>query len=195
MKNEMIIKFSTSVRNSKKNDYVFNTWDLSKQLNIKDFLERNPKDNFEKGASIISAPELSPGYKISPIGKWKHKKFILYLLVINGKIIKGGKSKKPIQYRTYGAGTQETWSMTGECSPTNYYYSQIFRQCILDGKTVEFYCMQAPIDVKEYEVFDKMIRMESSPYEEYEKVLNEKLVTDLGRKPIGEGNLQVQYKD
>jgi hypothetical protein len=195
MKNEIILEFKTSTRGSKNNDYVDNKWDLSNQLDIKEFLKQNPQFNFEKGADVISAPDLSPKYKILPIGDWKHKKYILYLLVINGKIVKGGKSKNPIELRSYGAGTQETWSMTGECSPTNYYYSQIFRQCILDGKTVEFYCMQAPIDVKEYDVFGKMVRMESSPYEEYEKVLNKKLVTALGRKPIGEGNLQVQYKD
>jgi hypothetical protein len=123
------------------------------------------------------------------------KKFVIYLLVIDGKIVKGGKSKNPLPLRTYGAGTEINWTMKGSPSETNYVYSQIFRSCLKKGIDVEFYCFAAPFEVKEYNVFGEKKIYEYSPYEEYEKTLNSSLKKKLKKNLIGEGKLLVPFKD
>lgn len=188
------LKFNITEKNSGK--YIYNpvVWDLTNQLRIHDFLNKNPDFNFELAGKVVEDKHKTCGFKIEVFEKWKNKKFILYLLVINNKIVKGGKSKNPLPQRTYGAGTEKNWTEKGSPSETNYVYSQIFRQCIKDNISVEFYALQADYNIQNYNVFGKNITIETSPYEEMESILNRKLVDELGKKPIGEGKLLESYK-
>lgn len=188
------LKFKTTQRKSEKYDYTENTWDLSSQLDINNFLKNNPKFNFVKAATIIKNEKSASGFKIETIKLFKNKKFILYLLVIDGKIVKGGKSKNELHNRSYGAGTENSWTITGESSPTNYIYSQIFRECLVQNIPVEFYCMEVGSTTRKCDIFGEVKVLEYSPYEEYEKVLNRKLIELLGKKPIGDGKLQETNK-
>jgi hypothetical protein len=190
----MELKFKTTNKKSGKYDYMTHIWDLSSQLDVTTFLKNNPKFNFVKAAKIIKSEKSTCGFKINTIDLFKNKKFILYLLVIDGKIVKGGKSKNEIHKRSYAAGTEYSWTETGEASPTNYIYSQIFRECLNTNISVEFYCMEVGYVSKEHDIFGEIKTLEYSPYEEYEKTLNKKLINTLGRKPIGDGKLQEIYK-
>lgn len=191
----MILEFKTTKKRSGVYDYQTMKWDLTSQLDVTTFLKNNKEFKFEKVGKVIKNTNKTSGYEIEVLPSWKKKKFILYLLTVNGKILKGGKSKNPLPQRTYGAGTEINWTMKGSPSDTNYIYSQIFRQCLENGDNVEFYCFQAPYDVNEYNVFGKKIILETSPYEEYESILNKKLIDSLGKKPIGEGNLMDTFKN
>jgi hypothetical protein len=190
----MELKFKTTKRKSGKYDYTDHIWDLSSQLDVNDFLKNNPKFNFVKAAKIVKSETSTCGFKIDTIDLFKNKKFILYLLVIDGKILKGGKSKNELHKRSYGAGTEYSWTITGEASPTNYVYSQIFKQCLVHNIPVEFYCMEVGSITEERDIFGEVKILEYSPYEEYEKALNRKLINILGSKPIGDGKLQEIYK-
>lgn len=190
-----ILKFKTTQKRSGKYDYTTMEWDLTNQLDINKFLSKNPEFLFEKVGKIVENQKSTCGYRIEVLPNWKNKKFILYLLVVNGKILKGGKSKNPLPQRTYAAGTELNWTMKGSPSDTNYIYSQIFRECLKNGDSVEFYCLQAPYVVNEFTVFGETKVIETSPYEEMESVLNKKLIKFLGSKPIGDGNLMDQFKN
>lgn len=188
------IEFLVTNKGSKKYDYRKIEWDLSSQLDIEEFLKENPQYKFVKAGKIIENAKSTCGFKIKMIDDYDKKKFIIYLLVVDGKIVKGGKSKNPLPFRTYGAGTEINWTMKGTPSDTNYVYSQIFRSCLKKGMSVEFYCFAAPFEVKEYDVFGEKKVYEYSPYEEYEKTLNASLKKKLGKNLIGEGKLLDSFK-
>jgi hypothetical protein len=115
---------------------------------------------------------------------------IIYLVVIFGKIIKGGKSKNSLPQRTYGAGTEENWTMKGSPSDTNYVWSQIFRACIKKNIPIKFYICKVPTIQAEYITSEGGKKyIEISPYEEMEKDLNAHLMKVMGRKIIGERDL------
>jgi hypothetical protein len=190
-----ILKFKTTQRKSGKYDYTENTWDLSSQLDINEFLNNNPEFTFEKVGKIVKNLKNKCGFIIEVTPEWKNKKFVLYILTIDGKIVKGGKSKNQLHKRSYGAGTEYSWAITGQSSPTNYIYSQIFRECLVQNIPVEFYCLQAPYAISEFDVFGEKKIIETSPYEEMESILNKKLIQTLGRNPIGDGKLLEQFKN
>lgn len=189
----MIIEFNTTPKRS--GEYIYTTmkWDLTNQLNVEDFLNKHP-NTFVKVGRIVGDAEKSCGYRIDVADEWKNKSYVLYLVVVHGKILKGGKSKNPLPLRTYGAGTEENWTMKGSPSDTNYIYSQIFRQCVKDGVEVEFYAMACPVTTIDFDFLGVTKTQEVSPYEEMEQVLNATLNEQLGRPLIGHGDLMEQHK-
>jgi hypothetical protein len=112
------------------------------------------------------------------------------LVSICGKVLKGGKSKNSLDMRSYAAGTEESWTMRGTPSVTNYVWSQIFRESLNTDCEVNFYGMIVPSVQMTYESFDGQIITESvSPYESEEKKMNALLNKLNGKKVIGEGKL------
>ena len=191
----MKLKFKTTDKKSREYKYRESVWDLTKQLSVDEYLKVS-KYPFVKGGWVEEKKESTCGYKICVNDEWKDKDKLLYLLVIDGKILKGGKSKNPLPKRTYGAGTEENWTMKGSPSDTNYIYSQIFRQCLEDNVSVEFYLFQAPKQLVKYPLSNGGYgEVMVSPYEEMEQSLNAHLMAKLGKKPIGEGNLFEQHKN
>lgn len=188
------IEFLVTEKGSKKYDYKKIEWDLTEQLDVIEFLNENPQYQFVNAGKIVENPKSTCGFRIKMDKEYEKKKFIIYLLVVDGKIVKGGKSKNPLPLRTYAAGTEINWTMKGTPSDTNYVYSQIFRSCLKKNMNVEFYCFAAPFEVKEYDVFGEKKIYEYSPYEEYEKTLNASLKKKLGRNLIGERNLLDIFK-
>jgi hypothetical protein len=190
----MKIRFKTTEKKSKEYNYTESTWDLTNQLKVDEFLKVSHYP-FKKGGWIEKDNKKTCGYSICVTDEWKNKEKVLYLLVIGGKILKGGKSKRALPRRTYGAGTEINWTMKGSPSDTNYVYSQIFRQCLEDNIDIEFYLFQAPLYEMQFPVSSGGVQnVNVSPYEEMESTLNGHLMDVLGKKPIGEGNLFEQYK-
>jgi hypothetical protein len=197
---EFKINFKTTHKNSKEYEYREHTWDLKEQIDINTFLEIT-KHPFEYGGCIKSKTDEDKdkdkiiGYYIEEVDKFKDKKQLIYLMTIskNGieKIIKGGKVKGKLSGRSYSAGTEYNWTITGQASATNYIYSQIFRTCLQENISIKFYVYHVPLINVEFKTStgEKKI-IEISPYEEVEKDLNNHLRIILGRNLIGEGNLE-----
>ena len=182
--------FQTTDKNEGAYNYRKHVWDLSGQLDAKAYMEKSPWDDWELAAEVRGDDKVKAGYRIVPFGKWRTKPFVVYLMVINGKIIKGGKSKGPIQTRSYSAGTEEKWTMRGSPSPTNYIFSQIFRMCVANNIPVQFWCHACEINtVKWIDAYGNEQITQSSAYEEIESSLNQHLRETLGRHPIGDGGL------
>jgi hypothetical protein len=200
------IEFNITTKNSKEYNYKTHTWDLSNQLDLSTFLEET-KYPFEYGGCIKSRIDETHkdekkriGYNIFETEKFKNKEQLLYLMTISKgdteKIIKGGKVKGTLSTRSYKAGIEDSWTMKGTPSPTNYIFSQIFRKCMQINMEVKFYVHPAPLTKVPYQTSageEKYIVI--SPYEAMEKNLNLHLKELLGRNLIGEGNLEQLYKD
>lgn len=191
----MNVKFRVTPRGFGKYEYSTIEWNLTNQLNIQEFLAKHPEMPFVKVGEIIHDPDIAPGYRIKVDPQWDKKDRLLYLLVIGDKIIKGGKVKGRLSKRTYAAGTEKSWTMQGTPSETNYVFSQIFRQCLVDGIPIEFYAIECPTIVNTFDVFGDKKTIKVSPYEEYESKLNKVLNAELGRSLIGHGNLLEHYKE
>ena len=184
-----ILEFQTTLKNSKEYSYRSHRWNCKNQLNINDYLQKTSY-NFKEGGWIQKNDSKTSGYEICVSDEFKDVSNILYLIVIFDKIIKGGKSKNPLPQRTYGAGTEENWTMKGSPSDTNYVWSQIFRACIKKDIPIKFYICKVPTKQVEYTTSEgKTKYIEISPYEEMEKDLNAHLMKVMGRKIIGEGDL------
>ncbi|CAB4129828.1 hypothetical protein UFOVP117_119 [uncultured Caudovirales phage] len=189
--------FETTIRESK--DY-FNTrehiWDLDNQLDLKYILSLPAFSRFKKAADIVWADNV-PGFKIRLTPDFKDKSYIVYLIVDkkSGKLLKGGKSKNPLNLRSYSAGTEETWTERGTCSETNYVWSQIFRRSIKDNNPIEIYAMVVPSIEYSFDSFDgNIVTKTISPYEEEEKKMNAFLKKLKGGNLIGEGDLLAKFK-
>jgi hypothetical protein len=191
----MVIRFKTTKKGSKSFTYEEHTWDLSKQLNTEDLLQLPEFSRFEKVASIVPANNAA-GYEIVAQPKYKDKKFIIYIIDICGKTLKGGKSKNTIDSRSYPAGTEDSWTNRGTPSDTNYYWSQIFRQCLENECEVNFWGYAVPSMVTTYTSFDgKTVTEETAGhYESEEKKLNRLLKKNKGGNLIGEGKLWEKNK-
>jgi hypothetical protein len=189
------LHFVTTVNKSKDTDnLISHEWDLTEQLDINYVLKQEGFESYKKVAKIIRNNNNACGYEIKVDDNFKDKKFVLYLIVINGKVLKGGKSKGVLSKRSYTAGTERSWSVSGKASEPNYVYSQIFRQCLEDEVDVEFYgiCVESIKQTRKFYGLD--VEVEFAPYEEKEQAQNSILNKLNGKKVIGEGNLLAQYK-
>lgn len=185
----MEINFKTTKRNSKKYEYQDHKWILDNELDIENILKLPEFAKFEYCGSIVKSDNAA-GFQISLTEKFKNKGFVIYIATMGGKVLKGGKSKNPLDTRSYSAGTEESWTMRGTPSETNYVWSQIFRKSLEDKFEVKFYGMVVPSYRMEFESFDgEMMVKNVSPYEEEETKLNALLNKLNGKKVIGEGNL------
>ena len=192
---EFMLEFQTTPKNSKEYNYRSHKWDCRKQLNVVDYLKKTSY-NFKEGGWIQQNDSKTCGYDICVSDEFKDMSNIIYLIVIFGKIIKGGKSKNPLPTRSYPAGIEENWTMKGSPSDTNYVWSQIFRACIKRNIPVKFYICCCPTTTIEYTTSEgKTKHIDLSPYEEMEKNLNAHLKKVLGRNLIGEGDLLSFYKE
>ena len=191
------IIYNTTVRESKDYSNIReHIWDLDNQLDLEYLLSLPAFSRFKKAADIVWADNV-PGFKIRLTPDFKDKSFIVYFIVDkkSGKVLKAGKSKNPLNLRSYSAGTEETWTMRGTCSETNYVWSQIFRRSIKDNNPIEIYAMVVPSHECSFESFDGKLETHSiSPYEEEEKKLNALLNKLNGKKVIGEGKLLASIK-
>ena len=197
------ITFQTTEKNRKQwdnNDNRTHEWDLKNQLELNPFL-KNCTYPFKYGGCIVKRVDEKEkekgkkvGYKIEVVEEFMNSQRILYLLTITvcGKefILKGGKVKGQLPSRTYSAGTEYNWTISGTCSDTNYVWSQIFRMCMDKKIPVKFYLYPAPSEKVQFPTpIGETKYIETSPYEEMEKYLNAFLKKTLGRNLIGEGNL------
>ena len=188
------IHFKSTKPGSKVYDYLDHTWVLNEQLDLYEVLKLPEFQKFEHCATIVYSNNTA-GFDIKLEPNFVNQNFVIYMITTRGKILKGGKSKNSLDTRSYGAGTEESWTERGTPSVTNYAWSQIFRQCLSDGYEVRFYGMVCPTIEMTYPSFDgEIITEKISPYESEEKKLNGLLNKLNGKKVIGEGKLLAPFK-
>ncbi len=188
------IKFKTTINNSKKYEYKNHIWNLENQLNIDDILKMKEFSNFKHCATIIKSNK-ECGFQISLEDEFIGKPFIVYIITKSGKILKGGKSKNSLDSRSYSAGTEESWTMRGTPSTTNYVWSQIFRESLKENEPIKIYGVIVPCSEVTYNSFGIIKTKLVSHYEELEKDLNKLLKKLNGKNLIGEGKLLDEFKD
>jgi hypothetical protein len=190
----MELTFRLCERNDKEFNYKDVLWNLDQQIDVDEFLDITAYP-FEK-AGWIEAADNEAGYQLCANDRFKDKTRLLYLLVVDGKVLKGGKVKGTLRNRSYKAGTENSWNITGKASPTNYVYSQIFRECVKNNEPVEFYLYECEKQIMRYPTSQGgFAEVAQAPYEEMESTLNAHLKEVLGHNPIGDGDLELEYKE
>jgi hypothetical protein len=191
----MIINFPVSKKGSKSFHSEIHSWDLTEQLSLQEILQNEHFKDFKKIARIKERNDRACGYEIEVLDEnFKNRGYVLYLIVIHGKVLKGGKCKGTIDTRSYPAGTEKSWVNNGTPSEPNYIYSQIFRTCLKLGVEVDFYGVFAPVQESTYKFFGQKITQLVSSYEECEVIMNSTLKSLKGGNLIGEGDLLQKYK-
>ena len=191
-----IIKFKTTKKGSNNYSNVQeHTWILDNQLDI-DYVLSHPKFSKFKLAATIVKSKNAAGFKISLESEFVNKPFVIYIVVKCGKVLKGGKSKNKLDTRSYGAGTEKSWTEKGTPSETNYVWSQIFKESLNDGYPITFYAYVVPSSLHTYASFDSemVTELAAGHYESEEKRLNSLLNSLNGKKVIGEGDLLCKLK-
>ena len=170
-------------------------WDISNEISLQDVLSKKEFSKFKLAATIVPSESVS-GYEIKLEPSFVNVPFVLYLITKSGKVLKAGKSKNPLDKRSYYAGTIESWTLRGTPSETNYVWSQIFRASIEDGEPIQFYGYTVPYIEHTYESFDGKLLTEKTcgHYETEETKLRHLLDKLNGKKMIGEGNLLAKVK-
>lgn len=171
--------------NSKKNDFVVETLDLSDEPEIFEFLERGKLNTFYSKVAKIELSDRKCGYSVIVDKKYKSHKQWTYILVINGKVVKCGDSTMTLsgRWNSYSAGTRENRER-GTCSTTNYFISEIIRESLDMGYEVELYGYPIPNQYIEIEVHGNSINAVCDFVSYFESDLINKFNNIYGKKPI-----------
>ena len=188
------IRFKSTKPGSGVYEYTEHVWDISKSLDLHEVLSLPEFKNFEHCATIVDSNNAAE-FLIQVEPKFVNQNFMIYIIETEGKVLKGGKSKNSLDNRSYSAGTEESWTMRGTPSVTNYTWSQVFRERLSKGIPINFYGMVCPsMDMTYLSLIGKTFTEKVSPYEKEEKRLNDLLNKLNGKKVIGEGKLLAPYK-
>ena len=188
------IKFQSTKPGSGVYEYRKHVWDISESLDLYEVLSLPEFKNFEHCATIVQSNNAA-GFVIQVEPKFVNQNFMIYMIETEDRILKGGKSKNSLDTRSYSAGTEESWTMRGTPSITNYTWSQIFRERLSKGIPIKFYgAICSSVDMTYTSVFGGTFTEKVSPYEKEEKRLNDKLNKLNGKKVIGEGKLLAPFK-
>lgn len=109
------------------------------------------------------------------------KKGVVYLFIVNGKVLKIGQTTTTIKKRiqSYNCGKVE-YRINGTNSTTNYF---ILQSILKINKTVEVYTYQP--DKPEINVFGKIIKTNTPVTKMVEKQIIKDFIKKFGKKPVG----------
>jgi len=176
------------------------------------FEEYNRKDNFTLIADIVLDTELfatgkKQGQKkrntlIQFIPKISNKEFNkktewLYLLLINGRIVKIGGTRTGLKSRgaSYLCGHHiEERGKSGDCSKTNGFVYNTFAFYLQLGCKIEMYGYELPLTQMTIEVFGKEIKISAQTYHAYESIFLEDYKTTYSEYPLLSDNCDPNYK-
>jgi hypothetical protein len=180
--------------------------DLSKEIMLKDFVLEG---YFVKVAKIEADNELNKQGKkmrktvirfISCIdnNEWKEENEWVYLLTINGLIVKIGGTRKGLQGRvsSYLCGHHVAErGKSGKCSVTNGYVYNTLDFYVRQGYSIDVYAFKIPPQELEVSIFGTPIKVRAQVYHAYESRCLEEYKKQVGRYPILSDNADPQYKD
>ncbi len=191
---QLILEFEQTRKAS--NNFVErtkHTWNLSNQITIDEVLADPDFKNFKR-IGYVEKTNGAAGFKIVALDDFKDKKPVLYILVIQKYVIKGGKVKNELETRSYSAGTEKAWTDKGNCSDTNYTLSQVFRKALEMGLTIDFYGIEIPATKVVSNTFSVQKITYVSTYECDELTMIELLTKLNGKKLIGQGDFDYSHK-
>ena len=145
------------------------------------------KVNLAHVANIVECKEKASGYCYSTQctkREWRKEKGWAYCLVVNNKIVKIGMSEVTLasRFSSYQAGTLIARNK-GTCSVTNFYVSELIRNCLSKNLDIRIYAYSVPTTNTTIKLFGKSKNVmnknafayESILLEEYQSLYNEKL--------------------
>jgi len=183
---------------------------LSKTIKYNDY---NRKSVFHKVADIVIDNETNITGK--KIGQKKRKTIIqfvpivsneeytrqtewLYILTINGNIVKIGGTRAGLKERTgsYLCGHHiKEREKSGHCSNTNAFIYNTFDYYLQLGCKIEMYGYELPITNYEIDVFGKKINIVAQTFHAYESLYLEDYKKDYKMFPILSSNADPKYRD
>ena len=157
--------------------------DFSNELSVELFLEYGFYKICDAGLKpehrFIDNPEVNPiQYNIVKGLEDKYNSYreLIYLIVIDGKIVKIGGTYTGMKKRhgSYNCGTRKA-RKKGTCSVTNFDITEYQFTALLQGKTVEWYVFDVPLAEATVNLpWDKKITYNAKTYLKYEQTLCEK---------------------
>ena len=122
----------------------------------------------------------------------------LYLIVINGMIVKIGGTRTGLKGRvqSYLCGHHiEERGKSGDCSKTNGFIYNTFDFYLKLGCKIEMYGYELPKTEFTIEIFDKETKIIAQTYHAYESTFLEDYRKNYGEYPILSDNADPDYKD
>ena len=134
-----------------KNEKVYHEeiYDLDNFQDINDFLSKSQYGyHFKKIARIEKSSIKASGYNVLTNENYENKSGVIYILTINGKIIKIGESGETLKERfaSYSAGTEKNRE-SGTSSTTNYIVSRTIRSALMLNSKIELYAYEPFIPI------------------------------------------------
>jgi hypothetical protein len=177
------------------------------------FEEYNRKEHFMKVAEIVLDEELFTSGKKE--GKKKRNSLIqfvptihideynkktewLYLLLINGRIVKIGGTRIGLKGRTmsYMCGHHVAErGKSGDCSKTNAFIYNTFEFYLKLGCRIEMYGYELPRTEIEIEIFDKPTKIVTQTYHAYESTFLDDYKKKYHEYPVLCDNCDPDYKE
>jgi len=177
------------------------------------FDEYNRKEHFNLIADIVSDSEVFTSGKkqgnkkrntlIQFIPTISNEAFIkksewLYLLVINGRIVKIGGTRTGLKGRvsSYLCGHHiEERGKSGDCSKTNGFIYNTFEFYLNLGCKIQMYGYELPKTEIAIEIFGKQTKITAQTYHAYESTFLEDYKKNYNDYPILSDNCDPDYKD
>ena len=180
-------------------------FDETTELKIEEFLSKVDLDNhFIKIADagikpkkrFDNNPEVNPiAYTVVDglIDSYKEYKEVVYIITINGYVVKIGGSYTGMKKRhsSYNCGTRKARAK-GTCSVTNYHLTEAQYTAIRDGKRVEWYVYDVPTQELKANIWGKERIVAPKLYTFYEADLCEMYAGKTGHFPILSKNAGVE---
>lgn len=133
-----------------------------------------------------------------PVEDFNKKTEWLYLLVINGKIVKIGGTRTGLKGRvaSYLCGHHiEERGKSGDCSKTNGFIYNTFEFYLSLGCKIEMYGYELPKTEITIEIFGKETRITAQTYHAYESTFLEDYKKNYSDYPILSDNCDPDYKE
>jgi hypothetical protein len=134
---------------------------------------------------------------VIPQEEWSAKTEWLYLLVINGRIVKIGGTRTGLKGRvgSYLCGHHiEERGKSGDCSKTNGFIYNTFEHYLTLGCKIEMYGYRLPKTEVTIEIFGKETKIIAQTYHAYESTFLEDYKKTYGEYPILSDNCDPDYK-
>lgn len=180
--------------------------DETNELSIEEFIQKAnlTKFNFYKIADsgLKDKKKFDKNPEVNPIAytavdhlidTYRHYKECVYILTVNGKVVKIGGTYTGMakRHQSYNCGTRKARDK-GTCSVTNYHITEAQYTAIRDGKTVEWYVYDVPAQEVEVPIWDEPKKVCPKLYTYYEASLCEKYKNITGHRPILSKNAGVE---
>ena len=165
--------------------------DITNEPTIEEFLTKGNLNDYVVKVGDIVPKDLKSKYKVNINKEWKKHKHWVYVLVIEGKVLKCGDSTMTLNGRwsSYSAGTRISRD-NGTCSTTNYFISEIIRIAHELGYEVELFGYAIPEIFAKIDIFGEEKNCRGVFISYFESSLIEKFVNNFGHKPsVGKNGL------